>query len=867
MVELERYMPNHMEGMEVMITATVGEKFYDEVLAGYSITRVYNSSIRVLFLGESPQVFKPAMPFTTFIAVEYHDGSPIQPNLLQHGLMEVTGSVESKSGRRDFPARRLRMSQKNGIWELPIDLRNDLGLNEGKTSREFLNGIQSMRLRASFAHARGDRAEAELLLVSHYSPRDQHIKVSTSTKEPKVGEYIIFHIRTNFFMETFNYLIMSKGVILVNDQETITENIRTVAVTLSAEMAPVATIVVWKITPQGQVVADSLTFPVNGISRNNFTVYINNHKARTGEKVEVAIFGEPGSYVGLSGIDNAFYTIQAGNELSYAKIISAMATFDEQTNGTLKHVFHSHEGTPDELIFYPASTFGIDANRTFEYSGLVVFTDVLIPRRHIEFCNASLGYGECLSGKCYRLDKRCDGYNNCDDGSDEIGCNKRNETELMNFRKYRFNRVQRHYDNVWLWKGVNIGPHGRYIFNIDVPDGPAYWMVSAFSVSPSKGFGMINKAIEYVGVQPFFINVEMPTVCMQGEQVGIRVTVFNYMTVAVEATVVLHGSPDYKFVHVEENGIVRSYNPRVFGGDHQFFIYMDAQGSTVVYLPIVPQRLGDIDVTLHAATLLGTDTIVRRIHVESDGVPQYRHQSILLDLSSRAYVFQYMHVNITEFPVIPYQVERYFVYGSNKARLSVVGDVVGPIFPTMPVNATSLLYLPMESAEQNMFSFAANLFTVMYMRLINQRNKTIEKHAFHHMNEGYQRQLSYMKEDGSFSLFRSDWNNSDSSVWLTAYCARILQEASFYEWENFIYIDPQIIKRNVRWLLQHQSDDGAFYEVTWLPDRKMNKTGFSDDFGELRQKNISLTAHVLITLATVKDLSGVSYILLFFETI
>jgi hypothetical protein len=52
-----------------------------------------------------------------------------------------------------------------------------------------------------------------------------------------------------------------------------------------------------------------------------FTVYINNRKARTGEKVEVAIFGEPGAYVGLSGIDRAFYTMQAGNELTYAKVM------------------------------------------------------------------------------------------------------------------------------------------------------------------------------------------------------------------------------------------------------------------------------------------------------------------------------------------------------------------------------------------------------------------------------------------------------------------------------------------------------------------------------------------------------------------
>ena len=55
---------------------------------------------------------------------------------------------------------------------------------------------------------------------------------------------------------------------------------------------------------------------------------------------------------------------------------------------------------------------------------------------------------------------------------------------------------------------------------------------------------------------PFFINVEMPSISHQGEQVGIRVTVFNYMTRDIEAIVVLIGSDDYKFVHVEMNGIV-----------------------------------------------------------------------------------------------------------------------------------------------------------------------------------------------------------------------------------------------------------------------------------------------------------------------
>lgn len=49
----------------------------------------------------------------------------------------------------------------------------------------------------------------------------------------------------------------------------------------------------------------------------------------------------------------------------------------------------------------------------------------------------------------------------------------------------------------------------------------------------------------------------MPTRSRQGEQIGVRVTVFNYMLNAIEALVLLEGSDSYKFVHVEEEGIVR----------------------------------------------------------------------------------------------------------------------------------------------------------------------------------------------------------------------------------------------------------------------------------------------------------------------
>ncbi|XP_069361628.1 CD109 antigen [Maniola hyperantus] len=872
MSELSQLVPT-LDGVEVIITASVGDPFLDEVIEGYSIARIFNSSLAVHFLGGELQVFKPAMPFDVYMVVSYHDGSRLPAWQAAGVALTVTGQLEGRGGALE-PQRPSLVPGHDAVWHLKLDLYKLLKLENDPNYREVLNSITGLRLSATLGDALGGRAGADVHLVAHESPNHHHLRVSTSTTDARVGEYIVFHVQSNFFMESFNYVIMSKGIILTSGQEIMQEGVRTFSAVVSAEMAPVATLLVWAHRRRAHVLADSLTFPVNGISTNNFTVHVNNRKHRTGERVEVAIYGEPGAYVGLSAIDHAFYTMQAGNELTYAKVISKMSHFDEATNGTFAYTWRSHFGDADELVYFPSPSFGIDANRTFEYAGLIVLSDVAVYRRY-SMCNESLGLAECLDGTCYLADKRCDGAPDCSDRTDESNCKHDDSFELSHFRKFRFNRIQRQYDNVWMWRDVNIGPHGRYVFTLDVPAAPAHWTISAVAMSPGAGLGMLARPLNYVGILPFFIKVEGPDRCRQGEQLGLRVAVFNYQPQAIEAVVVLASSPDYKFVHVEENGIVRSYNPRTSFGEHQFFVYILAGDAATVHIPVVAARLGRIRVDIAASTLQGQHRVSKHIEVEADGLPQYRHQSVLLDLSNRAYVFQYMHVNVTETPIIPYEVDRYYVFGSNKARISIVGDVVGPLFPTMPVNATSLLDLPMDSAEQNMFSFAANMYLTLYMRLINQRNRTLEHDAFYHMNVLYQRQLSYMRPDGSFSLFRSDWNQSSSSVWLTSFCAKIFQDASFNEWENYIYIDPNVISMAVSWVLEHQRPEGSFYEVTWSPDRNANDTiavpmdsqvyreaayqlkGQKVNNTLLLERNITLTAQVVITLESVKNLKDI----------
>lgn len=56
---------NSIEGKIIGIRATVSDYWYNETRLGFSQTKIFNSSLRLNFLGNQPQVFKPGLLFTT----------------------------------------------------------------------------------------------------------------------------------------------------------------------------------------------------------------------------------------------------------------------------------------------------------------------------------------------------------------------------------------------------------------------------------------------------------------------------------------------------------------------------------------------------------------------------------------------------------------------------------------------------------------------------------------------------------------------------------------------------------------------------------------------------------------------------------
>ncbi|CAH2293294.1 C3 and PZP-like alpha-2-macroglobulin domain-containing 8 [Pelobates cultripes] len=166
--------------------------------------------------------------------------------------------------------------------------------------------------------------------------------------------------------------------------------------------------------------------------------------------------------------------------------------------------------------------------------------------------------------------------------------------------------------------------------------------------------------------------------------------------------------------------------------------------------------------------------------------------------------------------------------GSERATASIIGDVMGPTVS----NLDNLLRLPFGCGEQNMIHFAPNVFVLKYLQKTKQLCPEVESEAVDYLLQGYQRQLTYKRQDGSYSAFGE--RDSSGSMWLTAFVLK-----SFAQSRGFIFIDPGELIAAKDWIIQHQKKDGSFPAM----GRILNKDIQGGNHGK-----VALTAYVAAAL-------------------
>ncbi|CAH1779511.1 unnamed protein product [Owenia fusiformis] len=797
MEQLRRLVPGgNMVAKEVHVNVSIYDFAVQENKTGWASTLIYGTGLKLNWLGDHVRTFKPEMLFTVHIVAKKHDGSPV--TLDRYRLITISRRLKTRGGGgRTFPEIKLPLPDSSVL------------------TYEFLpeKEAESYTIKAWWENDRS--TEIELTAHRHYSPTDNYISIISSTLKPQVDRYMIFTVFTTTYVEKVYYLISSKGNIVHGDVLHMSSRQKTFSVALSRDMSPQARIVAYYIK-FGEVVTDGMNFFVDGSNLNPVTVTFNKGKDFTYDTIEIIGKTDPGSYIGFSGLDYDLYKRGARTFITENDIMEELSTYDDHVNSSYKHTWKGWEDE-DRHEFYPAGTYGIDANTTFYYAGLVVFTDANVTRLPHE-CNETMGWLPCYDGTCYRVEKKCDEYADCLDRADEMGCTYNRTTPYPLTTPFeRMKRITRHYEETgsWLWLGHFAKPNGQVELKVELPKEPMSWVVGAFSMSREKGLGVMQEPARFQATRPFYIQVEMPELVVKGEMIGIRVAVFNYHNEYLEALVTLHRSPDYRYVIVEEFGIVSSYAPRLGTGDLQTLVYVEPGEYAYVHMPVLPIKDNFVDVTVSATSFIGGDSVTKRMHIIYDGVTNYYNTPYLIDLISQgSLIIPDLEIPVPEQFVVPEQREHRYVPGSPRAFVNIVGDVVGPGLFKDYINAEDMLRRPFGCGEQSAFNFAANLYYLKFLKATNQLEPNVTTKALTYMNIAYQRIMSYMNvTDNSFHVFR-DQNTTS----------------------------------------------GAFEAVGPLYDRKMvsNRTMTGPDMDIPTYKNISLTAYVLISLIENSGVTGIA---------
>ncbi|XP_061328280.1 alpha-2-macroglobulin-like isoform X5 [Pezoporus flaviventris] len=372
------------------------------------------------------------------------------------------------------------------------------------------------------------------------------------------------------------------------------------------------------------------------------------------------------------------------------------------------------------------------------------------------------------------------------------------------------------FPETWIWDLVSVGDDAQVSLQVAVPDTITEWNANTFCVADT-GFGLSPLTTLRV-FQPFFVDLSLPYSVIQGETFSLKATVFNYLKDCIQVRTTLTETPELQV------GACPGC---------QFTSCLCSNEVKTFTWNVTATRLGKVNVTVSSVAedshnlcdnrvtvtpLQGErDTVIKPLLVKPGGILQEKTQNAFLCAADNTVSEEF---SLT----LPAEV----LEGSGRATFSVIGDIMGPALQ----NLDQLLRMPFGCGEQNMVQFAPNIFILQYLNKTKQLVPEIEDKALKFLKTGYQRQLLYKHDDGSYSAFGK--GDNQGNTWLTAFVARSFGQAS-----SHIYINKDHVHSALLWLQKHQLPNGCFQSVGKL---------FNNDLKGGVDDTISLTAYIAAAL-------------------
>ena len=638
-----------------------------EPATGYEerITRLLTVAHRPVNLQLIPEsgVFKPGLTFWLLAVAETPDNSPVAADV------------------------RVRVFYYDRSFEQIAE--EDRTLNTGDSGSALFDLLPP-------AEASGMCVEVETTalpgygevtcLGAAYSPSDSFIHVTQSGDTAlSVGDTANFRVHSTTPANRFYYEVIARGGVVFSDFTSSSD----IAFALTPVMAPSARLMVYRILPDNEVVADYIPFSTSAAYPMAIAAAFSSEEVRPGDPVDVTVQTPGPAKVGLVAVDRSVF-ILAENRLNLQQVFAELERLYAQPQA--------------EIHFDPDPMEKRGAAETFDAAGLVVMTDKSLPT------GADFDYpGATPAAEPTTIPQAM--AESVPASVDSTPGSSEPPAGLAEVQ-----RVRQFFPETWLWADVTTDASGRATLTATAPDSITTWNLRAVGVSPEHGLGIANA--ELTVFQPFFLQVDLPYSAIRGEEFPVKVALYNYLDAPQDFYVEIDRSAGFELLDDPVKSV--TVGPNELGG---------------VEFAVRLTQLGSVPVKVTARSRTAADAVSRNLLVEPEGVAQEMVDNVILS-SGEALTYDLAAPQ----GAIP---------GSNRAYVALTGSYLAQTLNGLE----NLLQMPYGCGEQNMILFAPNIFVARYLDATGQLKPEIMAKAEHLMTTGYQRELTYRRHDGSFSAF------------------------------------------------------------------------------------------------------------------
>uniref|UniRef100_A0A8C3XEY3 A2ML1 protein n=1 Tax=Cyanoderma ruficeps TaxID=181631 RepID=A0A8C3XEY3_9PASS len=732
------------------------------------------------------RVYKSGLPYSGTIRVQGADGS---------GLPQTQVLLSVRNQRKEKTQILLTDSSGRASFELVAS-----GWRDRVSLRAEVNRKAGSQEEDSAVTYRG----ASLAVMPYVSKSGSFLHIRDLEGDLPCGHSQLIHVDSIFGKEALGselknldlvFMVVAKGTITsIFRKEVAAEPGQRVSLSLELpiglELAPMARLLVYVVLPNGEMVADTTELYVAKCFPNQVKMAFSEARALPGAALRLQLGAAPGSLCAVRAVDRSVLLLKPEAELNAEAVYKALPEFNYP---------HSIQDEPF-CGFYWWDT-NMETFRLFQDAALKLFTNAKTrgdcpPRMPIVGLAGPAG-PEIAERHYMVLSSSVP--------AEGVAIPAKADIEEVDEPP----APRTYFPETWLWDLVPVGEGGSAEMTVTVPDTITEWEAGMFCTAP-QGLGL-SPAVTVTAFQPFFVELALPYAVVRHETFTLRATVFNYLRQCLRVQVTLAESAELEV----SPGAGDTYRGCVCADEAKTFQW-----------GVRATSLGEVNITVSTEALSSTepcgnelplvpdqgrvDTVIKPLLVQPGGILVEKAHSSLLCQEGAEEVSLEIPANILE--------------SSQRAHVSVMGDILGNALQ----NVDSLLAMPYGCGEQNMVRFAPNIYIQQYLEKTGQLLPDIRAKAQGFLQSGYQRELLFKHDDGSYSAFGN--SDSEGNTWLTAFVLK-----SFGQARAYVAIEERHITDALRWLQQHQRESGCFRSVGKLFNNAL-QGGVSDE--------LSLSAYV-----------------------